>query len=56
MPTGSQDIVLTINGQSVTSSGSITISGLGSTSASISPTKMNASEKDTLTVSVTGLA
>ena len=55
MPTGSQDIVLTINGQSVTSSGGITINGLGSTSATVSPTKMNATEKDTLTVTVTGL-
>ena len=55
MPTGSQDVVLSINGQSVTSSGGITINGLGSTSATVSPTKMNATEKDNLTVTITGL-
>ena len=56
IPTGSQNVVLTINGQSVTSSGAVTVAGLGSTSATVTPNKMNATEKGELSVTITNLA
>ena len=55
IPTGSQDVIVTVNGKSVTKSGT-TVGDLGSTSATVTPTQMNATEKGTLTVTITNLA
>ena len=55
IPTGTQNVVVTINGKSATKSGT-NVSDLGSTSATVTPNKMNATEKGTLTVTITNLA
>ena len=41
IPTGAQDVVVTINGKSATKSGT-TVNDLGLTSATVTPNKMNA--------------
>ena len=56
MPSGTKDVVLNINQQSVTSASSITINVLGSTKAEVTPSKMNATEKGVLTVTIKNLA
>ena len=56
MPIGSKNIVLSVNFQFVTSSSAITIAGLGSTKATVTPIKMNATEKGVLTVTINSLA
>ena len=56
MPTGPQNIVLSLNLQSITKSSAINIASLGSTKASVTPTKLNATEKGVLTVTINSLA
>ena len=56
MPSGTKDVVLNINLQSVTSASAITIASLGRTRAAESPLKMNATEKGVLTVIIKNLA
>ena len=53
--TGTKEVVVTINGKAATKSGT-TVSNLGSTSANVTPDKMNATERGTLTVTITNLA
>ena len=56
MPIGPQNVVLSINSQFVTSSSAVTIASLGSTKATVTPIKMNATEKGVLTVTINSLA
>lgn len=56
MPSGTKDVVLNINQQSVTSASAITINALGSTKATVAPLKMNATEKGVLTVTIKNLS